>query len=306
MTAPVSPIDNLIHSTVRLVCQDAKGRLSSGTGYVFQFCEADGQGIPCVVTNKHVVNGATQGTFNLTLKNEVDGPSLGQHERVVIKQLSDFYVEHPDPKIDLVAIPIGPILNRAARGGTAYHFVTLSWNMIASDDLLQSISTMEDIVMIGYPNGLWDETHNLPIIRKGVTATHARVPLNNKPEFLIDAACFPGSSGSPVFLANLGGYATKDSWAIGTRIALLGTLYGGPQHTTEGEIVVVEIPTDTKPIALGTIPNNLGYVIQASQLSGLELALKERLSSMASSVSRNETCRCGSGLKFKNCCGARH
>jgi hypothetical protein len=30
--------------------------------------------------------------------------------------------------------------------------------------------------MIGYPNGIWDAKNNLPVIRKGITATHANIP----------------------------------------------------------------------------------------------------------------------------------
>ncbi len=160
---------------------------------------------------------------------------------------------------------------------------------------------MEEIVMIGYPNGIWDRTHNLPIIRKGITATHARLPLNGKSEFLIDAGCFPGSSGSPVFLANIGSFLRPDgSMSIGTRIALLGTLYAGPQHTTTGDVVVVEVPTDTKALAIGAIPNNLGYVISSSRLSELEDLVREFSDSP---VSRNAPCNCGSGRRFKHCCG---
>lgn len=52
--------------------------------------------------------------------------------------------------------------------------------------------------MVGYPDGIWDEFNNQPIVRRGITATHPKNDFNGKGEFLIDAVCFPGSSGSPV------------------------------------------------------------------------------------------------------------
>jgi hypothetical protein len=138
---------------------------------------------------------------------------------------------------------------------------------------------MEDIIMIGYPNGIWDAKHNLPIIRRGITATHPKLSYNGKPEFLIDAACFPGSSGSPVFLANIGSYVSPDgALCAGNRIALLGTLYAGPQHTATGEVVVVEVPTDTRAMAISTIPNNLGLVIHSSKLLDFEPILGKIIS----------------------------
>ncbi len=300
----IHPITQLVHSTVRIECTDSQNRTSSGSGYIFMFCEADGIAFPCVVTNKHVVEGAIRGVFHLTLKNEDGTPELGKHEAVALNDLGRYCIPHPTSTIDLVAFPIGPILNSASKDGRAYYFVPLGREALASNDLLESLPPMEEIVMIGYPNGLWDQLHNLPIIRKGITATHPKLKLNGKPEFLIDAACFPGSSGSPVFLANIGSYVSAGgALCAGSRVALLGTLYAGPQHTTTGEIVVVDVPTDTKSIAVGSIPNNLGYVIQASELLVLEDAVRKALQP-APAVPRNARCPCGSGKRYKECCGA--
>ncbi|RUO31620.1 serine protease [Aliidiomarina sedimenti] len=304
MTDFINPIDQLIHSTVRIICEDGQGKSSSGTGYIFLFCQKDdGMAFPCVVTNRHVVNLARRGLFHLTLKNKDGGPSLGDHEQVVLEDIQHFCIGHPDAAIDLVAIPIGAILNSAAKNGKDYYFVPLGKEAIATEEFLESLSPMEEIVMIGYPNGIWDEKHNLPVIRRGITATHSKLSLNGKPEFLIDAACFPGSSGSPVFLANLGSFLdSKGALCAGTRIALLGTLYAGPQHTTTGNIVVVEVPTDTKPVAVGQIPNNLGLVIQAAELAKLEEAVAQALEDKPV-VARNAPCPCGSGNRYKRCCG---
>ncbi|MDQ1831350.1 S1 family peptidase [Massilia scottii] len=276
MTQFIHPITELVHSTVRIECVDSQGRTSSGSGYIFLFCEADGLEFPCIVTNKHVVDGGVRGRFHLTRQKEDGTPDLGNHEAVVLDDLQKYCIPHPSPLIDLVALSIGSILSSAMKEGRPYYCVSLNKKSLAGPDLLESLSPMEEIVMIGYPNGIWDQFHNLPIIRKGITATHPKLRLNGKPEFLIDAACFPGSSGSPVFLANIGTYLALDGRVHGgVRMALLGTLYAGPQHTTTGEIMVVDIPTDTKQIAIGGIPNNLGYVIHASELLALEDAVQQ-------------------------------
>ena len=131
---------------------------------------------------------------------------------------------------------------------------------------------MEEITMVGYPNGIWDQVNNMPIFRRGITATHPNLDWNGKSEFLIDAACFPGSSGSPVFLYNQIGYATKSKgMTIGpSRVKLLGILYAGPQHTASGEIKIVAVPTQNVPVAFTSIPNNLGIVIKAVNLEAFE------------------------------------
>ncbi|NOI39215.1 serine protease [Vibrio sp. 070316B] len=303
MSEYVNPIEKLIHSTVRINCDDGKGNSSSGSGYVFFFCEKDEQSIPCIVTNKHVVVGAQTGSFNLTLKGEDDKPVLGSHEVITLDDLSQHWIPHPNPNVDLAIIPIGPILNKAEQEGKRFYYIPLGKGVLADEQLLNSLPSMEEVVMIGYPNGIWDAKHNLPIIRRGITATHPKLSLNGKPEFLIDAACFPGSSGSPVFLANIGSFVDHTGALVaGTRIALLGTLYAGPQHTTTGDVVVIEVPTDSKSISVGSIPNNLGLVIHSSELLAFEQVIEDRLRNEPP-LSRNSLCNCGSGNKYKNCCG---
>lgn len=302
MNTYVDPISELIHSTVRIECFDDLGNRSSGTGFIFMFVGSNGEQYPCVVTNKHVLSNARKAAFNLTLKRADGGPDLGKHESAVVEEPSRLCAIHPNPEIDLLALPIGAILNAASRRGTDYFFMVLHERLVASAALLEELSPMEEIAMIGYPNGIWDQAHNLPIIRRGITATHPRIKLNGKSEFLIDAACFPGSSGSPVFLANRGSYVQSNgALCAGSRIALLGVLYAGPQHTTTGEIIVVNIPTTTKPISVGSIPNNLGFVISASQLAVLAVAV---VAQVEAHVSRNAACLCGSGRRWKTCCGA--
>jgi hypothetical protein len=271
----VSPIEVLIHSTVRIECVTAAGR-GSGSGYFFSFLEQGKEHVPCIVTNKHVVAGARRGMFHLTRKAEDNSPKLGDYASFSFDDFESMWIGHPDPSIDLAVFLIGPILNRARARGESLHIAPLGKSIIATSDLLDALPSMEEIIMIGYPNGIWDAKHNLPVIRRGITATHPKLPYNGKPEFLIDAACFPGSSGSPVFLANLGSFVgAHGDLCPGNRIALLGTLYAGPQHTATGEVVVVDVPTDTRAVAISSIPNNLGLVIHASKLLDFEAILEK-------------------------------
>src|SRR5439155_8993915 len=67
-------------------------------------------------------------------------------------------------------------------------------------DDLTAFDAVEDIVMVGYPSGLWDSTNNYPLVRRGITASHPGIDFEGKPQIAIDMACFEGSSGSPVLL----------------------------------------------------------------------------------------------------------
>ena len=52
--------------------------------------------------------------------------------------------------------------------------------------------------MVGNPNGLYDTTNNFSLFRTAKTTTHPAIDYNGKKKALLDIACLPGSSGSPV------------------------------------------------------------------------------------------------------------
>jgi hypothetical protein len=130
---------------------------------------------------------------------------------------------------------------------------------------------LEDILVIGYPDGISDLANNVPVLRRGITATPFYLNFNGEKKFLIDASIFPGSSGSPVFLYNQGTWATRSGGtSIGTRVQLLGIVYGVAMHTTTGEIRLLPAPTQMRPMVLSAIPNNVGACIKSSRILEFE------------------------------------
>ncbi len=269
----MSVSEQLAYSTVRIECEALNGQLSSGSGYFFKFKNdaQTNQNIPVVITNKHVIDGSKKGKLIFTVG--VNGKPLDtQHFELYIDNFETFWRKHPDSDVDLCAMPIAPFLKAAAAQGKNLFYIPLDLSLIPNDDKLSTLSGLEEIIMVGYPNGIWDSVNNKPIYRKGVTATHPCFDYNGKQEFMIDAACFPGSSGSPVFILNEGGYRDKNgnTYLGATRLLFMGTLYAGPQHTATGEVRIVNVPTAQKPIAISSIPNNLGLVIKSSRVYELE------------------------------------
>lgn len=275
MPHPLSISEQLAHSTVRIETITASGS-GSGTGFFYKFAEQGDEHVPCIVTNKHVVKGAIEGQFVLTEKDDDGQPDIGKYHGFKFNNFESQWVPHPDPNIDLCAMPIAPILHQAQELKQNFFYVSLDKSLLLTKEELEDLVLMEDVVMVGYPNGIWDQKNNMPIFRKGITATHPNIDWNGKPEFLIDAACFPGSSGSPVFLFNQGGFSTKSKGLVigPSRVKLLGALYAGPQHTVSGEIKVIQVPTQNVAVPISTIPNNLGMVIKASELEAFEEIFK--------------------------------
>ncbi len=133
---------------------------------------------------------------------------------------------------------------------------------------LKELSAIEDVIMVGYPTGLWDQNNNFPLFRKGITSSHPAIDFNNKSIGVVDMACFPGSSGSPIFILNENGYTDKNgNTYLGVkRLIFLGILSSGPTINTKGELIVENIPTQQKISAFTSIMINLGYYIKATEI----------------------------------------
>ena len=270
--------EQLLYVTVRIECQYANGQTGTGTGFFFRFLEnkETGEHIPVVVTNKHVVSGAVKGRLLFCLRKQDGLPDDSNHFTLYIDNFEKFWKMHPSNDVDLCAMPIAPMLNLARNTGKELFYITFDSATLPDEKLLDEVSALEDIIMVGYPNGIWDERNNKPIFRKGITATDIKFDYNGRKEFVIDAACFPGSSGSPVMIFNQGMYTDKRSntYAGRSRLYLLGVLYAGPQSVAQGEVCTVKVPTAERNIAISRIPNNLGYVIKAERILELETLFK--------------------------------
>lgn len=257
--------EKLLLNTVKLTINIGNNQESIGTGFIFMF-QKDDKVAPVVVTNKHVIENGITGEFFLKRQDETDNPAYGQGIRVEIDNLQTKWITHPDPDVDLAVLPIFPIINDLRSKGEKPFFAPITEDMIPTSQDEASFFPPEQIVMIGYPEGLYDPVHNIPLFRAGILSTPLKVDFGGKKEFIIDAACYPGSSGSPVFVINEGTYPIENGLAFGTRIFFIGVQRATFLHTVSGKVIVVPIPTHYEQFAVSTVPNNLGIVIKSSRI----------------------------------------
>jgi Trypsin-like peptidase domain len=179
------------------------------------------------------------------------------------------WLGHPDPAVDLTIYPLGAIAQKLEAEGRPVFFIVLDQGIIPTDETINTLAPLEDVVVVGYPDGISDSAHNIPVFRKGITASPAFLDFDGKREFLIDAAIYPGSSGSPVFLYNQGAWLnTQNQVQFGMRVQLLGVVWGVRVHTQPGQIAVLPAPTQ-QAIALTQLPNNLGICIRPNAFLSL-------------------------------------
>lgn len=287
--------DQLVYTTARIETDGPQGK-GSGTGFFVNFANKGSSFVPAIVTNKHVIRGVTGGVLYFTLKkSDSEEPDIGAIHAIRFSSFESLWILHPDAEIDLAALPIAPLLDQLVNSGKRPFYIPFTPDIFADQAYLNELTAIEDIIMIGYPIGLWDSTHNFPIVRRGITATPPFVNFEGKKEFLIDCACFPGSSGSPILLYNSGGYMDKKgNTRLGsTRIRLLGTLWGGPQYTTGGSVHIVPVPTNTQTMLIARIPSNLGFCVKAECLRFFEEFFEKRLDQELSKTLLNTPTECG-------------
>jgi hypothetical protein len=268
--------EQLTYCTVRIECELKGGGISTGSGFFFNFLEnkENNTHVPVVITNKHVIRDAQKGKIIISKADANGNPVNTDHFAIQLDNFENFWRLHPDDEVDLCAMPIAPFLQEAEKRSIKLFYIPFTKDLLPTDAHKEELSALEDVLMIGYPNGIWDSVNNMPILRKGSTATHPNFDYNGKKEIMIDIAAFPGSSGSPVLIFNQGGYRDKkgNTYMGRDRVILLGVLYAGPQSTAKGEIIMV--PNFQKPLAISQIPNNLGLIIKAERIVELEKLFK--------------------------------
>ena len=267
MAKELSFVEQLCYNTTRIVTVNSKNEIHVASGFFVCFdLENSDRNVPLLVTNRHVAEDAKQLIIWMSEKDANGDPVDSNKVQITIEDASSKFIMHPNPEVDLSIYPIGQLVRDAeAATNTLFFYKTFSSDILMTDKDAEKLDAVEEILMIGYPNGLWDQKNNRPIFRYGITATDPKVDYEGKREFMIDCACIQGSSGSPVILFNKGigsnkfGKETKYDVIIAK---LLGVQHSIPIRNTEGKMIKVDTPTsDDKNPVIG-LPINLGYIVK--------------------------------------------
>jgi hypothetical protein len=265
---PQSLSEQLMYTTVRIETQEGVG-----TGSFFLF-SIENKIVPVIITNKHVVNYNENEvvTFNIHTKNVNSEPD--KNVKITYQTKWIFHEKH-----DLCCCYAQPIFEYMEKTlDCPAFFIANDEKIIPTKEQLEGLSAVEELIMVGYPIGLSDVRNNLPIFRRGYTACHPSIDFNKEENGLVDMACFPGSSGSPIYVLNEGSYKIKNgALCAGDRLILLGYLYAGPTFNANGTISIEEIPTSQQLNVNTKVMINLGYYIKASAVYEFKEKIRKEL-----------------------------
>ncbi len=196
--------DKLVKSTVRIVNEDLNGSFFVGTGFFFSYNPDPSWNsrIEAIVTNRHVVKSSK--TLKFSFRTETSNENIAPPENVFNYDLvnpSNWIFFHPDPTIDLCIIFLKPItdyfLSKHQRKLDIAYF---NKELVPNSKIINMLTSIEDVIMIGYPEGIIEPKKLYPVVRRGITATPFFLDFNDRKEFLTDIFAIGGSSGSPVIL----------------------------------------------------------------------------------------------------------
>lgn len=201
-----------LKSTVLVTYSSGPSTQSTGSGFLLFRPVSGDQGQVYLITNKHVLPPPT-GPDNISIRVNTKSAATVQNLSIMISNDKRYLpaVRFHPLGYDVAAVNITEQVIRQGIDGE-----WLPYDLLVTDNRLKDehISAGDDIFLLGYPDGIFDQRNVFPILRRGVLAT---VPdqgyaFNDRlrtqfglPEridgFLIDAGVFPGSSGSVVILS---------------------------------------------------------------------------------------------------------
>jgi len=276
MLEPQSISERLMYSTIRLSIG-----ASTATGFFYELNTPRKTII--VISNRHFAE-----QVDSLSKLDFSKNSITQQTQFLIhlddgtnKQICEDVEWFLHPSEDLAFFVLEKALSKHHLPMNVTYFVLrVTPNMIPTQAQLDDLTALENVVMVGYPNGLYDAVNNYPLFRTGKTATHPAIDYNGKKKALLDMACLPGSSGSPVFIFDEGWIHHKNGgMSAGSRILFLGIENSMPTRHSKSVYKKNILPdgkisyTQTDEYIVED-DMKLGYYIKSSEISGFNAQIQ--------------------------------
>lgn len=156
-----------------------------------------------LVTNRHVIIHEGRLAVSLTFRHRKITPNGFEWLPITLSggDLEQRCSFHENDGVDVATVNVTDLLGKAMyplpadEKGMAYSAVSEE-DFPGREKIKAEVG--DDVLVVGYPRGFYDQLSKFPIVKSGVIASFWGMPFGGKPCFLIDAKLFPGSSGSIV------------------------------------------------------------------------------------------------------------
>jgi hypothetical protein len=167
-----------------------------GTGF---FCNDNGKSY--IVSNRHVFypneNFPDSVVFHLKTDDLMKVKPVVWYPVNVSKEYLRKYLKlHKNKEVDVAAIVLDSLYNTFKKPWPWPAYAVTIPDSMEID--IENPEIGDNILVVGYPKGFYDEYNLIPIMKSGIISSFYRTNFNNLPYFLIDSKLFHGSSGSIV------------------------------------------------------------------------------------------------------------
>jgi hypothetical protein len=191
------PIDltiAMINATVEIDQPQADGVRIVGTGFLIADPAPDGAPRVVLVTAEHVFDAMPGPEARIGWRISLpDGSWRFAPWPLKIRDgKTHLWTRHSSRDVAAISIEAPPEFARAA--------IPLAW---LGDDMAfdrYRVGPGDEMMVLGYPEGLAANTAGFPIVRSGRVASYPLSPIAAFPTFLLDFRVFKGNSGGPVFM----------------------------------------------------------------------------------------------------------
>jgi S1-C subfamily serine protease len=189
---------DLINATVQIEQPTAAGRRTVGTGFLLDDPMPDGRPRTVLVTAAHVFELMPGDEARIGWRMQApDGSWRYDPQSVRIRDHGrPLWTQNPGQDVAALSLKAPAEFAKAA--------IPLAWLADAKSFREYNIGPGDEMMTLGFPNGLSSNTAGFPILRSGRVASYPLSPVGEFPTFLIDLHVLPGNSGGPVFMAEYG------------------------------------------------------------------------------------------------------
>jgi S1-C subfamily serine protease len=191
---------HLMAATVEVEQPLPDGRHMVGTGFLIDDPTPDGRPRTVLVTAAHVLAKMPGAQAHLGYRIQgKDGAWRYDPRPITIRSKGEpLWTRDPERDVAAIEIKAPPEFAKAA--------IPISWLADESVFANAAIGPGDEMLVLGYPQGLSADSAGFPILRSGRIASPVAAT-GVSPTFLLDFRVFPGNSGGPVFAAKAGATA---------------------------------------------------------------------------------------------------